>query len=470
MWTLIALSVVILAVDVYGGLPPWLAILDRWILYVFSLEVGLRVISFRPPDLYFFRGGAIHRGLVHVSRRLRCCVTPLVLVDLITVLAVVPGLRGLRAFRLLRLLRTARVFRYAQPFESLERAFRDNALLYAFGLSLLGTSTLLGGVTLYLLERGTNDAIGSLADGIWWALVTLTTVGFGDITPITPLGRVVGGVIMVAGMFTLALFAGMVGHTLLSTVLDIRKEQVRMSGYIDHLVICGYSPGARMLLDTLATEFGENLPAVVVFADFERPGDVPPQFIWTQGDPTKESELDKARLTHARTAVIAGSRSLSPQQADATTILTAFTLRSWLGKQSVCAKRTKSLHIVAEILDAENVAHARAAGVDEVVETTRLGFSLVSHAVRMPGTGTIMGKVVDYGAHSVFACPVPDDIATPARFGDVALTVRTRHGALLIGVRDRNTGADSLNPSDELQIVDAHDLIYLARGPVLDRA
>jgi len=229
-----------------------------------------------------------------------------------------------------------------------------------------------------------------LVDAIYMTVITLTTVGFGDITPQTTEGRLVGAVLMVGGMFTLALFAGIVGHTLLSAVLSIREDQFRMSDYIDHIVVCGYEGGTRTLLDALlAEEFAEHT-ALVLFGPGERPADVPLPFFWIGGDPTKERELNKARIGYARAAVLVGSRSLDPQQADAKTILIAFTIRKYLRKLAVTGRRTRPLYIVAEILEPENVEHARAAGVDEVIESHRLGFSLLAHAVSEPGSGQIM--------------------------------------------------------------------------------
>ena len=75
-----------------------------------------------------------------------------------------------------------------------------------------------------------------------------------------PVGRVVAGFLMVGGMFFLALFAGIVGHTMLHAVLTIREEAFRMSSIIDHVVICGYEPGTRLLLDAIEEEFDPEQP------------------------------------------------------------------------------------------------------------------------------------------------------------------------------------------------------------------
>jgi voltage-gated potassium channel len=478
VWTLIFASVVLFLVELalagrFDALRLRLAAADRVILWLFAVEIALRIASYRPPAVDFFHHSPSGRLWAHLEGRLRYCLRPLTLVDLLTVAALVPELRGLRAVRLLRLLRTRRVFRYSRPFEGLARAFRDNGLLFTFAFSLLGTAVLLGGTSLYLVESGRNPAIRSLADGIWWSLVTITTVGFGDISPVTAVGRAVGAVMMVSGMFTLALFAGIVGHTLLHAVLGIREEQFRMSSYIDHVIVCGYDPGARMLLDVLLAELDSDEQPLVVFAEGERPADLPPEVFWVSGDPTKESELDKVRVTHAAAAVLVGARGVVPQQADARTLLAAFTLRSYLARQEGAARR-RPLYVVAEILDSENVEHARTAGVDEVIETTRLGFSLVAHAIAIPGTGAIVSRVAAAGAHSIWVGRLPrhdepDAGGWPERFGELARALKQRHGILLLGLRrgGEGGGEDHINPPDDTPVPPGSALVYLAEQPRL---
>lgn len=469
IYVIIGLSVLLLLYEV--GIDPddpihaRLAPLDRAILWFFGLELVLRVGSYHPPEVDFYRAGGLRRLRLHLMGRLGYLVRPLVLVDLMTVLALVPALRGLRAVRLLRLVRGARLFRYSNPVEGLAAAFAENRLLFGFGFSLVGVATVLGGMTVYLVEGGANPAMRNLGDGLWWGLVTLTTVGFGDIAPVTGLGRIVAGVLMVTGMVTLGLFAGIVGHTLPRAVMNIREEQIRMSGHIDHLVICGYESGARMFLDALRAERSPEDPPVVLFAPGERPDDVPPEFMWINGDPTKESELDKVRLAYASAVVLIASRTMPPQQSDASTILTAFTVRSYLQKHED-VQRAKPLHIVAEVLDAENVDHLVTAGVDEVVETTRVGFSLLAHATEMPGTAALVSELASFGAHSLYVGRRPKGVEA-STFAELAHRLKTDHGILLIGVRDRVTGRDAINPPDDLAIDHKSLLVYLADRPCL---
>ena len=469
VWALIGASVGLFGLELYlGELPPWLVLVDQVILFLFLIELVLKVGWFRPPVLELLDEQVVLRMSTHVVSRVRYCLRPLILVDILTVVAFVPALRGLRALRLLRLLRGVRLFRYSSPLRGVLRGFEDNALLFMFGLSVLLTQVLVGGLSMWLVERDVNMDVETITDGLWWALVTITTVGFGDISPETPQGRAVASVLMVGGMFTLALFAGIVGQSLLRAVLTIREEQFRMSTHVNHIVICGYDSGSRMLLDSLTQEIDPERTEFVVFSQGERPEDLPADFTWLRGNPTKESELDKARITHARAIVVVGPRNCAPAEADAYTILTCFTIRRYLRRQAVAKQRKKPLYVVAEILDAENVEHARTAGADEVIETTRIGFSMLSHAVAIPGTAEVLGELVALGDYNLYVGRVPEALTLPAPFPEVAAAVKALHGAMVIGIRDPDSGQELLNPADDTPVQANTQLVYIATTSCMD--
>jgi voltage-gated potassium channel len=473
VWALIVLSIAFLVVEALlpDGSPfsPIVGHVDRVVLTIFAVEILLRVGSYAPPALKVFQRPPVGRIRAHLLARLGYALRPLMLVDILAVLALFPELRGLRALRLLRLLRTSRVFQYRNPFAIVLRALEDNGLLFAFAFSVLGVSTLLGGASIYLVEVKANPAITTMLDGIWWALVTVTTVGFGDITPVTPLGRIVGAVMMIAGMFTLALFAGIVGSSLVSGMLSIREEQFRMSDYVNHVVVCGYDESTHLLLDALTRELDLAETRVVIFDDHERPRDVPPDFVWVEGDSTKESELDKVRLTHAAAVIVSGKRDTDPQAADARTILTTFTIRAFLRRRrKLVRRRHRPLYVVAEILDAENVDHAKTAGADEVIETRKIGFSMIAHAVGHHGTATTMSRVLLSGAHNVYIGHIPDAPEKTVPFGELLAKMKlSKRGGLVIGVRALS-GKEIINPTKSYIVEPGTLLIYLAETPLLE--
>ncbi len=472
VWALIVLSILLLVVEALA--PSGSAVmevlheLDRILLAIFALEILLRVASYRPPSAEVFHPTSGHFRTLLIAR-FGYLFSPMMLIDILAVLALFPELRGLRALRLLRLLRTARMFRYRNPFAIVIQALEENGLLFAFAFSVLGIATTVGGLSLYLVEAKVNPNLNTPTDALWWALVTITTVGYGDVTPVTFLGRIVGMVLMVGGLFTLALFAGIVGSSLVQGMLSIREEQFRMSNYANHVVVCGFDESTHLLQNALLREFDLAETRVVIIDEHERPRGLSPDFLWVEGDPSKESELEKVRLAHAAAVIVGGARDMNPQAADARTILITFTIRSYLRRQrKLISTRRRPLYLVAEILDAENVDHAKTAGADEVIETRMIGYSMIAHAVRHHGTASMMTGVLVSGEHNLYIGQVPQAPTQPVVFGELLIKMKlSQKGGLVIGVRTPD-GGDVINPAKSYLLQPGSGLIYLAPDVLLE--
>ena len=100
-----------------------------------------------------------------------------------------------------------------------------------------------------------------------------------------------------------------------------------MSSHVNHIIMCGYDPSSRMLIDILRSEIRGEDTQIVIFANDARPAEIPSDVFWVEGDPTKESELEKVNVERASAVVVAGSRSVAPQVSDAVVLLTLFTIQ-----------------------------------------------------------------------------------------------------------------------------------------------
>lgn len=195
---LIILSLIDFAVETMPNLPDeWhqrLRYFEIFCVCVFSAEYLVRLFLSRPPTAYAF--------------------SFLGLIDLIAILPffLFAGLdlRSTRAFRLLRLLRIFKFARYSVSARRFHRAFvivKDDLMLFGFTSLIL---LYLSAVGIYYFENVAQpENFASVFDSMWWAIVTLTTVGYGDIYPVTIGGRIFTFFILVLGLGTVAIPSGL---------------------------------------------------------------------------------------------------------------------------------------------------------------------------------------------------------------------------------------------------------------------
>jgi voltage-gated potassium channel len=141
--------------------------------------------------------------------RLRFAMRPIMIIDLLAVLPfyLQPFFSvDLRALRVLRLFRLLKLVRYSPALQTLGRVIADEYRALLGALLVILILLLLSSTLIYFLERDAQpDKFGSIPAAAWWALATLTTVGYGDVVPVTVLGKVVGGIVMLLGVGMIAL-------------------------------------------------------------------------------------------------------------------------------------------------------------------------------------------------------------------------------------------------------------------------
>ena len=152
-----------------------------------------------------------HRG---VSGRLRYLCHPVVILDLIALVPFFLGILGaeslvLRLVRVLRIFALAKMVRYSAAIRLVLRSLVSRRYELAFAVCLAGMMILISSAALYVVEGDRQPkAFGSILRSMWWAVVTLTTVGYGDVVPQTPLGKVLAGITALGGIGMIALPTG----------------------------------------------------------------------------------------------------------------------------------------------------------------------------------------------------------------------------------------------------------------------
>jgi voltage-gated potassium channel len=160
--------------------------------------------------------------------RLRYMRSFFALVDLISVLPAVIGMFGaadLRVLRLMRLLRMLKLVRHSTTFGLLWSVLREEVRSITALLFILVLTVTISGALMYHIEGQEQPAVfASIPAAMWWAIETLTTVGYGDMVPTTLAGRMLGGVVSIVGIGTLALFSGLITIGFLDQ-LKLHREQ-----------------------------------------------------------------------------------------------------------------------------------------------------------------------------------------------------------------------------------------------------
>lgn len=226
---LIVLNVVMLILETVPAyerpLKPWFEWFEGFSVLVFTLEWVLRMWACTEDPKYAHP----------IKGRLRYFFHPFTLIDL---LAVLPwwlpflgiDLRFVRSLRMLRLFRVLKLARYVSALEMFMhvlRRTREELLVSLLGVLML---LVVSSAAMFYVEHEVQpQKFSSIPATMWWAIATLTTVGYGDIYPETPVGRLLAGVIALTGVLTLAIPTGIFAGAF-TEELRARKEKELSQG------------------------------------------------------------------------------------------------------------------------------------------------------------------------------------------------------------------------------------------------
>ena len=172
--------------------------ISEWIITIlFSIEYILRIISIKKPWKYIFSFYGIIDFLSTIPKYLSF------------VLIGSHHFAALRALRLLRVFRILKLARYVGASNNLMLALRASRAKIAVFLFFVVIVCIILGTIMYMIE-GEENGFTSIPVSVYWAIVTLTTVGFGDIAPQTPLGQLIASAIMILGYSIIAIPTGIV--------------------------------------------------------------------------------------------------------------------------------------------------------------------------------------------------------------------------------------------------------------------
>lgn len=292
---------------------------------------------------------------------------------------------------------------------------------------------LFGALALYFADRyyETKGVVG-IFDAIYWAVVTITTVGYGDVVPNSTTGKIFALLIILSGPALLSLITASIASILVERKIKEGKglETIKEK---DHIIICGWNENGEKVIDGILLQLkGEEIEIVLVneldrddvqsiqykFKDFN--------IHFVRGNFVKEDVLARANAFWARSAIVLADTSggHSIEKADERTIFGTMAIKSLAPKVRTCA----------ELINSENREHLVRANVDEIIVRGETAGSLLATAAVSPGVADALKLIMtNQDENKVWRIPVPSKFVGDS-VGGLSTHLRDRSKALLLAV------------------------------------
>jgi len=307
---------------------------------------------------------------------------------------------------------------------------------------------ILGGLVLRMLE------IGKITEGeapFWWAIVTMTTVGYGDFAPKTPEGRMFAVLVMFAGISLTAMFTAIISSIFVAK--RIREEKgLEKLNIKNHIILCGWNRNADKIIHSIQYLAEAPRKNIVLINDLDeeeierlktRYRKIRLHFV--VGDFTSEQVLEKANLEVAETVIIIPSDiNDSIQNPDDKTIRAALTIKGL----------EPNIRLIAYLHDRENLTHIKRANADEVVISDDFGAYMLASHVMDPGIPQTVNRLLDNVSKNRFKrVDIPSEfIGKP--FDNLFNHFRKKNNSILVGVfsEEENLGIGEILSADTLAL------------------
>jgi voltage-gated potassium channel len=300
--------------------------------------------------------------------------------------------------------------------------FRRNLLitilLFIFIISLSGATVF------YLIELQSNPALKSFGQAVWWVLVSITTVGYGDIVPVTSAGKFLGIILIFTGVALVSMFTATVSSIFVAQKLK-EERGLKQISQTNHIILCGWNHSAEQILNVI---FKRHDPPLIVLIN-QLPDDQvqniifkfkgqPLQFV--RGDFAQEEILNRANLRKASAVIIVPDMSGGlTSRTDEKTILTAFSVKAIQPK----------IKVYAHILDRDNEPYIKKAQVEDYIVSDAFTGVLLGEMVVAPGVPQSVQNLLGKGEEEhLLRVKVPEELKGKS-FGE-AITHFRKEGLL----------------------------------------
>lgn len=302
----------------------------------------------------------------------------------------------------------------------------------------------------YFFEHRSNpDQYKNYGDALWWSIVTVATVGYGDIVPKTEFGRIFASLTILSGVILLSLLTATISSVFVARKIK-ESQGLQDIDFTQHTLICGWNAQVEDVLRIFDRYHNKQMQIILV-------NEAPPEKIeavinayqnieikFVRGDFSRETILNRANVKMASDAIVVPDTGNIG--ADEKTLLSILTMKSLNPKLKVCA----------HILNKENRQHIKRANADEVVVSDQHTAFFLANNILYPGAAQVASEMLDYErGNDVHRIAVPD-IFIGKTFGELYVDFKkTKNWTILGLVNEEETVTLSDILSHDTSAIDA---------------
>jgi len=462
MMILIFTSVFILIREVKSHVNDFLLFFNNYIIsLIFLLEYLLRlwvynsnsdiIIKRYEKDQILSRRFCILQSISTILQvKFDFIRSPRAIIDL---LAIMPFFHELRLFRLFILFRVFKLFRYTQSFQSFISVLATKKFEFFILLMFSSIVVFVSAVLIYVMEANNAESpIDTMFEAVYWAIVTISTVGYGDVTPVTDVGRMVAMGVIVAGLMVIAFSTSLVVSAFTEKLDEIKESKTieDMNKYRKTYLICGYEDLAAQVA-LLLRSAGRNV--IVIDADKEHVKRAKEDgFEALNFDPATTTTYHKMHINFEKniTAV------LCLLEDDVQNVYTALTIRSL----------DPTVRMLSLLMRNQNRKKLQRAGINDIVYTQELvgliakefggqpvAFEAI-HELRSQAKGVVLDEII-----------VDERVAK--HIPNVGALNALKYRVIFMGIYKKEDNEFYFNPSKEMTLAEGDILVSIGETSFL---
>jgi len=313
---------------------------------------------------------------------------------------------------------------------------KNNNLLKVFlGILIVW---ILGAVLISIIEPG---SFRDIKNSLWWAIVTMTTVGYGDMAPTTGLGRFLAVIVMISGIILIAITTATISSKVITKKIMEGKGLEKIN-LVNHILVCGWSANIVNLIKEL-TDNKDSKNIQIVLVNDQPQNEIDnilssfPLIKFVRGDYTLDSVLDKANTLEAKYVLLLNDNYSNE---DEKVILATLTIK----------KISNKIKVIAQMNDKNKIPFLKRANVDVILSTDDFtSFMAISNIVE-PGAALTIDTLIDVSSNnSIASCNIPNDYIGKS-FGEFHEYIFSDKGNICLGLynNEESVGISEILSSD----------------------